>query len=46
MYRNKWNGRIYQLKEDKGSSVTLVREDLSSFTIAKSEFNFSYRKIK
>lgn len=43
---NKWNNGIYTLVEDKGSSVTLKRQDGTELTIQKSELNFSYRKIE
>lgn len=42
LVRNKWNGHDYKIIEDKGKEITLQREDGTQFTIAKSEFYFSY----
>lgn len=40
--RNKWNGRIYTVKEETEKEVTLVRDNGSEITIAKSELRFNY----
>lgn len=41
--RNKWNGNDYLLIEETDRTVTLKRkEDGYTFTIAKSEYFFSY----
>lgn len=40
--RNKWNGRLYTVKEETEKEVTLVRDDGSQITIAKSELRFNY----
>lgn len=39
---NKWNGRTYKVLEITDSQVTLERDDESTFSISKSEFNFNY----
>lgn len=39
---NKWNGRTYKVLEVKDGTVTLERDDKSTFSIAKSEYFFSY----
>ena len=39
---NKWNGRVYRVLEITGNQVTLERDDESTFSISKSEFNFNY----
>ena len=44
--RNKWNGKLYTLIQDKGSSVILQRSDGSEFEISKSEFKANYMEIK
>ena len=40
--KNKWNNKFYTLVEVTDHSVTLAREDGTQFTIAKSEYFFSY----
>lgn len=40
--RNKWNGRLYTVKEETEKEVTLVRDDDTQITIAKSELHFNY----
>ena len=44
--RNKWNGKLYTLTQDKGSSVILQRSDSSEFEISKSEFKANYYEVK
>lgn len=39
---NKWNGRTYKVLNVTDREVTLERDDHTVFTIAKSEFTFSY----
>lgn len=39
---NKWNKKIYKVIEVTDKEVSLEREDGSKFTIAKSEYFFSY----
>lgn len=41
---NRWNGRTYKVTEITDNMVTLERDDKSTFSIAKSEFHFSYLK--
>ena len=43
--RNKWNGKLYTLIQDKGSSVILQRSNGSEFEISKSEFKANYTEI-
>lgn len=42
LVRNKWTHKLYKVIEVNEKEVTLQREDGSSFTIAKSEYFFSY----
>lgn len=50
LVRNKWNGKTYTVVEVTTADfqghdyqkVTLQRQDGTTFTIAKKEFNFSY----
>ena len=45
--KNKWNGRLYELVEDKGNVVTLKRcKDEKLITISKKEVLFSYKEFK
>lgn len=44
--RNRWNGKLYTLIQDKGSSVILQRSDGSEFEISKSEFKANYYEVK
>lgn len=44
MFVNKWNGRKYELVSSTDGKVVLRRGDGSTFTIAISEFKFSYRE--
>lgn len=45
--KNKWNGKLYELVEDKENVVTLKRcKDEKTFTISKKEFSFSYKEYK
>ena len=44
--KNKWNNQIYSIVLDKGSSITLKREDGSIFEISKAEFHKTYRKLE
>ena len=45
--KNKWNNKLYEVVKDDGVAVTLKRcLDGAVFTIAKSEFNFSYKSHK
>lgn len=39
---NKWNKKKYKVVNVTENNVTLERTDGSTFTIAKSEFNFTY----
>lgn len=39
---NKWNKRTYVVLEVTDKTVTLQREDGTSFTIQKTEYVFSY----
>lgn len=42
--KNKWNGRLYEVVSESGNNVELKRcSDGSTFTIAKSEYTFSYK---
>ena len=46
MVKNKWNNKLYEVVEDNGVTVILKRcLDGAVFTIAKSEFNFSYKSL-
>lgn len=40
--KNCWNNKWYKVLEETEKTVTLEREDGSKFTIAKSEYLFSY----
>lgn len=40
--RNRWNRKLYKVIEMTDKSVTLQREDGTSFTIQKTEYAFSY----
>ena len=44
--KNKWNKHIYEIIERNENSVKLLRQDGSSFTISKSEFDFTYYELK
>lgn len=42
--KNKWNGGLYQVVDQTANEVVLKRcSDNSTFTIAKSEYVFSYK---
>ena len=42
--RNKWNGGLYEVVNDSKNEVVLKRlSDKTTFTIAKSEYTFSYK---
>ena len=44
---NKWNNKLYKVLKDSGNDVELERcSDKTSFTISKSEYNFSYKPYK
>ena len=43
--KNKWNGKLYTLIQDKGSSVILQRSNGSEFEISKSEFKANYYEV-
>lgn len=44
---NKWNGKEYEVLGEEGKLITLKRiSDGTEFAITKSEFDFSYRKMK
>ena len=44
MIKNKWTGKLYEVVKDDGAVITLEDcLDNRVFTIAKSEFNFSYK---
>lgn len=40
--KNKWNGNVYKVVSVDEKTVTLERENGKKFTIAKSEFYFTY----
>ena len=40
--KNRWNKKTYNVIEITDKEVSLEREDGSKFTIAKSEYFFSY----
>lgn len=42
LVQNKWNGRTYTVLEVTDKEVKLERDDKSTFSISKSEFNFNY----
>lgn len=42
LVRNKWNSKTYTVVSQTEDRVTLKRENGTTFTIAKKEFNFSY----
>lgn len=42
---NRWNRKLYTVLEVKGRSVTLQREDKSTFTIDKKELFANYANI-
>lgn len=42
LVRNKWNGKTYSVVSEAEDKITLKRQDGTTFTIAKKEFNFSY----
>lgn len=44
--RNRWNGKLYTLIQDKKSSVILQRSNGSEFEISKSEFRANYYEVK
>jgi hypothetical protein len=45
--RNKWNGGLYEVLNDSGKEIELKRcSDGTIFSIAKSEFAFSYKPFK
>ena len=46
LVRNKWNGRVYKVLEQKNDMVTLQRDDDSKFTIEEKEFQLSYKEYK
>lgn len=42
--KNKWNGGLYEVVKDSGDKIELKRlSDEVVFTIAKSEYTFSYK---
>lgn len=44
---NKWNNKIYEVISENGNEVELRRcADNSCFTIAKSEYAFSYKPFQ
>lgn len=44
--KNKWNGGLYEVINESSNEVELKRcSDSSTFTIAKSEYTFSYNKL-
>lgn len=43
--KNKWNSKTYEVVKEEGITVTLKREDGSMFTITKSEFHSTYKKL-
>ena len=40
--KNKWNGKLYVIIQEKDGKVTLQREDGSTFTISKGEYFSNY----
>ena len=44
--KNRWNNRFYKVILLTDKEVTLQRENGSKFTIAKSEYSFSYIEVK
>ena len=44
-YKNKWNGRLYDLVSSDTDNVTLRREDGSKFTISQKEFKYIYHEV-
>lgn len=47
MVQNKWNNKIYEVIFENGNEVELRRcADNSCFTIAKSEYAFSYKPFQ
>lgn len=42
LVRNKWNGKTYSVVSQTEDKITLKRQDGTTFTIVKKEFNFSY----
>ena len=45
--QNKWNGGSYEVVDDFQNEVVLKRlSDGNTFTIAKSEYTFSYKPSK
>ena len=42
LVRNKWNGKTYTVVSEETDKITLKRQDGTTFTIAKKEYNFSY----
>ena len=42
LVRNKWSGKTYKVVLIQEDKVTLQRENGTTFTIAKKEYNFSY----
>ena len=42
--KNKWNGKLYEVVKDSDDKIELKRlSDGTIFTIAKSEYTFSYK---
>ena len=42
--KNKWNGGLYEVVDNSKNEVVLKRlSDGNTFTIAKSEYTFSYK---
>ena len=44
-YKNKWNGRLYDLVSSNTNNVTLRRDDGSEFTITQKEFRYNYHEV-
>ena len=45
--KNKWNGGLYEVIKETANEIELRRcSDNATFTIAKSEYNFSYKPFK
>ena len=40
--KNKWNGKMYEVIQEKDGKVTLQREDGSILTISKGEYFSNY----
>lgn len=44
---NKWNSKLYEVVNESGNNIDLKRcSDGVTFTIAKSEYTFSYKPFK